>query len=260
MAAIGFFDSGIGGLAVLARAARRLPGENFLFLGDKVHAPYGGKSREEITRLAVTAADRLAERELKALVVACNTATSAAIQTLRQRYPFPVIGMEPALKPALSREDNRRILVLATPATLRLDKFRALLHRYEEYQERVISLPCPKLSLLVEDKGPDSPETEAYLRELCGNIPPGSVGGVVLGCTHYIFLRDTVRRVLGDVELYDGVEGTVNQLARQCGLTMGGEVLPWQPRTVFLTEDSAGELPLFHRFMEMAWEGDARDP
>ena len=128
---IAVFDSGLGGLSVLRHLRRRMPGERFLYYGDSAHAPYGVRSRAEVEALTLSTAERLMSRGLKALVVACNTATSAAIEPLRAKYPdLIVVGIEPALKLAADRFPGGRIGVMATPVTLREEKFCHLLTRY----------------------------------------------------------------------------------------------------------------------------------
>ena len=212
---IGVFDSGLGGISVLRHLRRLLPGERFLYFGDSAHAPYGTKSREEVKALSFAAAEKLIQQGLKALVVACNTATSAAIRELREKYPdLIVVGIEPALKPAADRFPGGTIGVMATPMTLQEEKFAGLLSRYGE-NCRVCKLPAPGLVELIEAGKGDSPEAEALLRGLFAPVE-GALDALVLGCTHYPFAEKAIRRVLGDrVVLLDGGEGTARETRRR---------------------------------------------
>ena len=227
---IAVFDSGVGGISVLRHLRAQLPGERFLYFGDSANAPYGTRSRAEVCRLTLAAAEKLTRRGIKALVVACNTATSAAINELRKTYPeLIVVGIEPALKLACDRFPGGRIGVMATPMTLREEKFAALEHRYA-HACRIFELPAPGLVELVEGGRADSPEAEALLERLLGPLR-GKLDALVLGCTHYPFAAPAIRRVLGDgVALLDGGEGTARETRRrlaEAGLLEngGGSVL-----------------------------------
>ena len=212
---IAVFDSGVGGISVLRHLLRLMPGERFLYYGDSANAPYGTRSREEVKKLTFAAAEKLMEQGLKALVVACNTATSAAITDLRQAYPDTiVIGIEPALKLAAERFPGGRIGVMATPMTLREEKFEGLLHRYGQ-SSRVYRLPAPGLVELVESGRADSPEMAALMDNLLGPYR-GQLDAVVLGCTHYPFAAAAISRVLGEKTLLlDGGEGTARETQRR---------------------------------------------
>ena len=147
---IGVFDSGVGGISVLRELVAQMPNENYIFFGDSKNAPYGTKTLEEVQQLTCADAEYLLSRGVKALVVACNTATSAAIRILREKYAdMPVIGIEPALKPAVRAGGHPRVLVMATPMTLREEKFHALMQRFESDAE-ILRLPCPGLVEYVE--------------------------------------------------------------------------------------------------------------
>ena len=213
--AIAVFDSGVGGISVLRQLRRLMPGETFLYLGDSANAPYGTRSTQEIRNLALNVAEKLNNRGIKALVVACNTATAAAIDTLRKTYPdLIVVGIEPALKPAADRFPGGTIGVLATPVTLNEEKFRQLSDHYAQHCT-VVKLPAPGLSELVEHGKGDSEEAEALLRPL---LTPwiGKLDALVLGCTHYPFAAAAIRRILGnDVLLLDGGEGTARETKRR---------------------------------------------
>lgn len=212
---IAVFDSGVGGISVLRHLRRVMPGEKYLYFGDSANAPYGTKSRDEVEALTFAAAKQLMAQGIKALVVACNTATSAAINDLRAAFPeLIVIGIEPALKLAVDRFPGGGIGVMATPMTLREEKFENLMHRYGEHC-RVYKLPAPGLVELVEQGKADSPEAETLLRELFAPYT-GKLDTVVLGCTHYPFAAKTISRILGDgVTLLDGGDGTARETRRR---------------------------------------------
>lgn len=207
--AIGIFDSGVGGVSVLRDIMRRLPREQFIYYGDNLNAPYGTKSEETIRTLATNVADVLVASGVKALVVACNTATSAAVATLRERLDIPVIGMEPALKPASLLWKGGRILVLATPATLRQHKFQLL---NEKYGEHALIRPCAGLMEFVEAGELGGSGVRAYLQDLLSEYEGVQLDAVVLGCTHYVFLKRTLSSLLPGVPLVDGNDGTARRL------------------------------------------------
>lgn len=213
---IGVFDSGVGGISVLRELAALMPNEDFIFFGDSKHAPYGTKTLEEVRKLTCADAEYLRKQQVKALVVACNTATSAAIDILREKYQdIPVIGIEPALKPAVHAGNHPRVLVMATPMTLREEKFQKLmqLHRAEA---EIISLPCPGLVEFVERGELDSPALEQFLTTLFRDYLLHPVDCVVLGCTHYPLVKDMIQKVLGDdVQIFDGGEGTARETRRR---------------------------------------------
>ncbi len=242
---IGFFDSGVGGVSVLHTARRILPNEHFLYYGDNGHAPYGPKPLEEIRRLSAESVGVLLDRGVKAVVIACNTATSAYAEILRAELKLPVIGMEPALKPAQEARHGGEILVLATQATLTLPKFQRLMKRYGDH---VIPVVGRGLVELVEAGKADSPETEAALRELLGRYVGRSIDSVVLGCTHYPFLAGAIRRMFPEAELFDGRTGTcmrLKHLLEAGGLRSKGT----EGSVEFLTSGDASTIALMRRLM-----------
>lgn len=212
---IGVIDSGVGGLSVLRHLRRCMPGERFLYYGDSANAPYGTRSKEAVQALTLAAAEKLMERGLKALVVACNTATSAAIGTLREKYPdMIVVGIEPALKLAADRYPGGGIGVMATPMTLREEKFAQLLHRYEN-NCRIYMIPAPRLVEIVEAGTVDTEETRQMLREMFEPYR-GKLDALVLGCTHYPFASHTISHILNDeVTILDGGDGTARETRRR---------------------------------------------
>ena len=193
-----------------------LPEENFLYFGDSANAPYGSRPTEEIRSLTLENAEQLFSRGAKALVVACNTATSAAIDTLRERYPNrSIIGIEPALKLAVSRHPNGRILVMATDATLREKKFATLMERFGEHCE-ILKCPCPELVEFVERGELEGEALQKVLKaELQAHLTPAP-DAIVLGCTHFPFLQAEIRRVVGErPEILDGSDGTAKETKRR---------------------------------------------
>jgi len=209
---IGFFDSGIGGLSVLFEALRQLPHEDYLYYADDANVPYGNKSREEIRCCVFEAVDFLAGMDIKALVVACNTATSAAIQDLRQKYSFPIIGMEPAVKPAVKSVAGKRVLVFATPLTLRESKFILLLDQVDIHNT-VDYLPLQELVTFAESFQFDRAVIMSYLKECLKDYDLNRYGAVVLGCTHFPFFKNHIREIFpGGTLIVDGNRGTVQNL------------------------------------------------
>lgn len=222
------FDSGVGGVSVLRALARELPEEDFVYFGDSANAPYGPRSTREIRALTLENLTRLKqEYDFKAAVIACNTATSAAIEELRAAWPeLPIIGIEPALKPAADRHPGGRVLVMATETTLREEKFAALTGKLAD-RCAVAGLPCPELVEFVERGETDSPELEECLRRKLAPFLEEGLDAVVLGCTHFPFAADCLRRLLPpETELLDGAEGTARntrvQLAERSLLRDGG--------------------------------------
>jgi glutamate racemase len=212
--AIGVFDSGVGGISVLAELIKTLPQEDFIYLGDCLNAPYGTRDVDQVRRLTFDAVDFLLNKGIKAIVIACNTATSAAINQLRQRLDIPVIGMEPALKPAAGSNRQGSIVVMATPMTLKESKFNNLLSGYRDKAE-IIPLPCPGLVELIEAGELEGDKVDRLLAELTYPLDMDNVSSVVLGCTHYPLIKDAIQKVFGDrVAVIDGNAGTARQLKR----------------------------------------------
>ena len=222
---IAVFDSGVGGISVLQHLVAQLPQERFLYFGDSANAPYGTKTKAQVKELTFAAAEKLMQQGIKALVVACNTATSAAINDLRGAYPnLIIIGIEPALKLAADKFPGGKLGVMATPMTLRETKFARLMARFAQSCE-IFKIPAPGLVELIEEGKADSPETERLLGELFAPYP--KLDALVLGCTHYPFAKAAISRVLGeDVALLDGGEGTARETKRrlmEAGLLRTGE-------------------------------------
>ena len=212
---IAFFDSGIGGLSVLAEALRRFSGAEFLYFADEDHVPYGTKSRAQIVRLSLDAVGFLVSRGAEAIVVACNTATSAAISELRGAFGVPVIGMEPAVKLAADSFGARPTLLIATPLTIAGEKLARLVGRLEC---ETWSLPLPRLVEFAQDLEFDSPAVRAYLQGELGKFELARLGSLVLGCTHFNYFKDVLREILPPhVRIIDGIGGTLNRLVSELG-------------------------------------------
>ena len=212
---IAFFDSGIGGLSVLAEALRRFSGAEFLYFADEDHVPYGTKSRTEIVRLSLDTVGFLVSRGADGVVVACNTATSAAISELRGAFSVPVIGMEPAVKLAADSFGARPTLLIATPLTIAGEKLARLVGRLEC---ETWSLPLPRLVEFAQDLEFRSPAVRAYLREELAKFEIARLGSLVLGCTHFNYFKDVLREILPPyVRIIDGIDGTLNRLASELG-------------------------------------------
>ncbi len=247
---VGVFDSGMGGISVLKQLRIQLPHEDFLYFGDGIHAPYGVRPTEEIRALTTAATERLLSQGAKAIVLACNTATSAAAASLRERYPdVPIVGLEPALKPAALSATYPTVVVMATPLTLKEEKFTLLTRRFADTC-RIITLPAPALVPLVEQGKMGTQEARDVLAALFAPYEKEEIDCVVLGCTHFPFLQRDLRAVLGDkVRFYDGAQGAARQTRTL--LERGGLLNPQTTPGVIRFENSDPEkLPLMERLMD----------
>ncbi len=211
---IAVIDSGVGGISVLRELVRCMPRERFLYFGDSANAPYGTKPAEEVRAMTDATVARLMQRGIKALVVACNTATAVAIAMLREKYPdFIIIGIEPALKPAVQQFPEGAVGIMATPVTLQGEKLQRLMAQYPH--ENLHLIPAPGLVELVEAGLTDGPELDAFLRPILGPFT-GKLDALVLGCTHYPFAAKAISRVLGEqTVLFDGGAGTARETKRR---------------------------------------------
>jgi len=227
---IGIFDSGVGGISVLKALEKELPHENFFFYGDQKNAPYGEKTEEEVRALSLSAYRFLKEHGVKATVIACNTATSAAAPFLREKYPEDIIvGMEPAVKPAtlfaqeiaeregecFPHSEEKKILVLATESTLKGNRLHHLIDRLKDKGEYIL-LPAPGIVRLLEEGKGFGEEMQSYLKDLLKPYPKGSVSSIVLGCTHFPFVKKEIEKALGySIPFFDGAEGTARETAHR---------------------------------------------
>lgn len=215
---VGVFDSGVGGLSVLKHIRALLPAENLTYVADTAHMPYGVKTADEIVERALAIAKFMTGRGAKALVVACNTATAAAITALRTHYAVPVIGMEPGLKPAVALTQAGVIGVLATPGTLASQKFAALLQQHHGGAQIVVQ-PCPGLVEQIERGDVDGLHTRALVQRYVAPLLERGADTLVLGCTHYPFVEKLIREAAGPtVKLVETGDAVARELKRR--LTM----------------------------------------
>ena len=212
---IGIFDSGVGGISVLKHIHALLPHEDLIYLADSKYAPYGSKTPEEITTRCMILCDDLLQKNVKAIVVACNTATAAAIDTLRDTFDIPIIGMEPAVKPAAEASKNGIIGVLATVGTLKSAQFAGLLEAYGR-DVKVVTQACVGLVECIERGELESAETKALIRQYTSPLLAEGADTIVLGCTHYPFVKHVIQEVVGDkITLIDTGAAVAKQLKRQ---------------------------------------------
>lgn len=211
---IGIFDSGIGGMTLLHQAVLSLPNENFIFYADTDNVPYGTKSSKEVVRLVDNVISFMAARDCKAVVIACNTATAAAAKIMREKYEIPIIGIEPAVKPAVAKSCGRRVLVAATPLTVKEKKLKDLVERVDD-EHLVDLLALPKLVEFAERGEFVSGAVYGYIKDALSPYNLEKYGELVLGCTHFNYFKDTFKKILPqDVDMIDGSEGTIRQLER----------------------------------------------
>ena len=243
---IGFFDSGVGGVSVHHEARRLMPNENYLFFGDNANAPYGTRSLDEIRRLSAEGIGRLFDRGVKAIVIACNTATSAYAEIVRAEHPeLPIVGMEPALKPAHFARHGGKVIVLATNATLHLQKFDRLMSLYGD---DVIPVVGEGLVELVEAGKAQDGEAAERIERLLRPYAGEQIDAVVLGCTHYPFLRRHIEAVFPGARIFDGRDGTAMRLKSL--LDAGGLRSDEAPGTIeYQSSGGAGTIELMKRLM-----------
>ena len=220
-APIGMFDSGAGGPAVLAEVRRLLPGEDVVYYADTAWFPYGPRPRDDVLARAAAVTGDLMSRGAKLIVVACNTATSAAIASLRESFDVPFVGMEPALKPAAARTSTGVVALLVTPGTARGEKLASLIDRHGR-DVRVAVIEAPGLADAVESGALAAAATLALVRRYAAEVRACGADVLALGCTHYAFLRDAFERELGPgVDVIEPSEAVARQVALvlgECGL------------------------------------------
>ncbi len=251
---IGVFDSGVGGLTVLRHIRAALPAEDLLYVADSAHAPYGVKSPQFIEARALAIAEFLVARDAKALVVACNTATAAAISRLRERFDLPVVGMEPAVKPAAEATRTGVIGVLATSGTLESGKFADLVGRFGS-QARVIVQPCPGLVERIEAGDLTGPLTRRLLEGFVAPLLEAEADTLVLGCTHYPFLEPLLRELAGEqVAIIESGAAVARQLARRLAETDFLAARPAGSERFF----SSGEPGLLEALLPRLWGSAAQ--
>jgi len=220
---IAFFDSGIGGLTVLQDAIGQLPSNEFIYYADTKNVPYGTKPKNEVVKCVLEAVDFLSGLNIHVLVVACNAATSAAITELRNRYHFPIIGMEPAVKPAVLQNRGKDILVLATSLTLRESKLNSLITSIDKRQ-KVKKLAMDGLVKYAENFDFTSFDVRTYVKSKLNEIDLSRVESIVLGCTHFLYFKDLIQETVGNhIQMIDGNIGTINNLKSKMALLGNGE-------------------------------------
>lgn len=211
---IGIFDSGIGGLTLLHQAMIQLPEENYIYYADTAHVPYGIRTTEQVIGYVDEIIAFMVQHKCKAVVIACNTATAAAAELMREKYAIPIVGIEPAVKPAVEKSDGKRVMVIATPLTIRERKLQSLLHKIDD--SHLVDLqPFPRLVTFAEERVFDTPEVRNYIEETLQPFDLTQYAEFVLGCTHFNFFKDIFDEVLPKgVQIIDGSRGTINQLCR----------------------------------------------
>lgn len=219
---IGVFDSGLGGLSVLRALHKRLPLADLTYVADSWHAPYGERDDDFIASRSSQICDYLVAQSVDAIVVACNTATAAAIHLLREAYPhLPIVGVEPGVKPAVAHSINKRIGVLATPSTLASDKYKRLIEMHAR-GATLVSQPCPGLAKEIEAGQLDTPALRQLVERFAQPLRDAEVDTVVLGCTHYPFVTPLFQQALGErVTVMDTAHAVAEHTARLCARTSG---------------------------------------
>lgn len=246
---IGFLDSGLGGISVLREALNIMPNENYIYFGDSKNAPYGIKTKKEIRDLTFNTVEFLLAKGAKGIVVACNTATSAAVAELRLVYPdIPLVGIEPAIKPAVELGKNGKILMMATPMTVKQDKFKYLLNRYKDKAD-IVPIPCEGLMEFVENGKFEGEELEAYLKDKLYGYDSSNTSAIVLGCTHYTFVSDAIKSIIGNgVEIIDGGLGTAREIKRRLA-----------EKNLLNDSNKRGKIEIYNssdedRFIDLSWK------
>lgn len=213
---IGFFDSGVGGITVLHAALKMLPNEDYIYYADTLNVPYGPKPKDEVKKHIFNAVEFIIQQQVKAIVIACNTATSVSIEDLRSKYTIPIIGMEPAVKPAVEKNKNanKRVLVTATALTLKEEKLQNLIAKLDN--EHIVDLlPLPGLVQFSERFEFNEQIVLPYLQEQLSKYDVSKYETIVLGCTHFSFYTDMFRKLLpSHTNIIDGNIGTINNLKR----------------------------------------------
>lgn len=214
---IGFYDSGVGGISVLYETMRVLPNEDYVYYGDNLNAPYGQKDEATIRELSLKCADFLYKNNVKSIVIACNTATTVVVNAMREVYNLPVFSMEPAIKPAKEFHKQGTILVMATNATLRQQRYNTLIEKLH-LKERIINIACPELVELVEKDDINGRHMKEYLKKVMQSVEnPENICAIVLGCTHFAHaeaqIREAAKSFLNpDCVIYDGRYGTAKYI------------------------------------------------
>lgn len=209
---IGIFDSGIGGLTVLKKIIEILPNEKYIYYADTDNVPYGTKPKEEVKKYINKAVEFLISKNVKAIVIACNTATSIAAKELREKYTIPIIGIEPAVKPAIENRKNKKVLIMATPTTIKEEKLSYLLESLNA-KEYVDMIAMPKLVEFAENKDFQSDNVKKYIEQQLQEYNLENYSELVLGCTHFPFFRDVLAEIFPEsTQIIDGSKGVAKRL------------------------------------------------
>ena len=208
---VAVFDSGFGGLSLLYEAMKKLDGCDFIYFADNENAPYGTKNIDEIKALSIDAVDFLASKA-DIIVIACNTATSAAVSDLREKFNIPIIGMEPAVN--LGKDADGDILVIATPATIKGAKLNELLKK-SNLNNKTHLLPMPKLVEFAQNMEFNSPNVKEYIKNQISKFNSKNISLLVLGCTHFNYFKDSFIDLMPNSKIVDGVDGTIRQIKRK---------------------------------------------
>jgi glutamate racemase len=244
--AIGVFDSGVGGLSVLQHIRRLLPNERLVYIADSAHVPYGDKSSEYIEQRSLILTRFLITQGVDAIVIACNTATAAAVACLRNQFSIPIVGMEPAVKPAVAATKSGVVGVLATIGTIESARFAALLERYGEEVE-IVTQGCPGLVEQVELGELSSDRTREMIERYTAPLLARGADTLILGCTHYPFLSPLIRKIVGEnIVLVDTGEAVARQLQRRITTE-----LPVREKQLAFVENESITTPLTQFFTSM---------
>ena len=220
---VGIFDSGIGGITVLKTAIELLPQVEYIYYSDNLHVPYGTKPKEEVVGYVKEVVSFLIEQGAGAILIACNTATSVAVEELRSMYDLPIIGMEPAVKPAIDQNAEGKVLVTATPLYLKEERYKLLIE-HVDHQHRATPLPLPELVVFAEKKQFDEKMLIDYFKDKLKPYNLDEYVGIVLGCTHFIYFKKYLEKVLPKhMKIYDGNEGTIRHLKECLNITENKE-------------------------------------
>lgn len=248
--AIGVFDSGVGGLSVLHHIRQTLPHERLIYVADSGHVPYGDKSPFYIEARSLALTKFLVEQSAEAIVIACNTATAAAINTLRSRFNLPIVGMEPAVKPAVAATKSGVVGVLATVGTLESARFAALLERYAG-NVKIVTQGCPGLVEVVERGDLHSLEARRLIERYTAPLLAQGADTFILGCTHYPFLAALIREVAGEgITLVDTGEAVARQLQHRLQTELPARATT-EASTQFFT---SGDVQQATRILSALWD------
>lgn len=253
-APIGIFDSGLGGLTVWKACKRRLPQEQFVYIADHAHCPYGPQSLAKIRKLCQSMVEHLCEQKVKLIIIACNTATAAAIYDLRQRYEIPFVGMEPAIKPAAKQSKTQKVGILATAGTFQGEHFKQTKAKYAGSVEVLIQIG-EGLVELVESGKIEGEEAEELLKKYLDPMKEQGIDQLVLGCTHYPFLMNPIQRIMGPgVQIIDPAPAVAQQVERVLKKERLLNRAPEHPEDIFFTSREASidkkSLSILSQFLE----------